>query len=123
MEPCGDGSCSNYPGSFNCTCPDGLFREEGSKQCGICPYGFKPEELTAIIFVNVADSWKEARDICSNYGNGDYTLPVPDSQRYHNFISNLISDDSEIPLGFSDELEEGIWKNIYTGKWIDKLFI
>ena len=68
----------------------------------------------------MTDSWKGARDICSNYGDGNYTLPVPDSLRYHSYISNLVSGDTEIPLGFSDKLEEGNWINVYTSESINK---
>ena len=64
----------------------------------------------------VADSWNAARDICSNYRDGNYTLPVPNSQTYHNYISKSVTGDVKIPLGFSDHLEEGNWINIYTSK-------
>ena len=79
-----------------------------------------PGELEVVNLGKVAKSWKEARDICSNYGDGNYTLPVPDSIRYHNYISNLVSGVTEIPIGFSDKLEEGNWINIYTSEWINK---
>ena len=68
----------------------------------------------------MAESWKEARDICSNYGDGNYTLPVPDSILYHNHISTLVSADTQIPLGLSDKAEEGNWINIYTSEWMNK---
>ena len=67
------------------------------------------------------NSWNEARDMCSNYQDGSYTLPVPDSIRYNDYISSLVSGHTEIPLGFSDSQEEGTWINVYTSKWTDKI--
>ena len=117
---CGYGTCSNYPGRFNCTCPDGFSQGEGTKQCQTCDTGFKPNELEVVILGKV-DSWKEARDMCSNYEDGSYTLPVPDSRRYNDYISGIVSGDAHIPLGFSDEQEEGNWINVYTSKLTDKI--
>ena len=77
--------------------------------------------LPDVVNLGKVDSWKEARDRCSNYKYGSYTLPVPDSDRYHDYISSLVSGDTEIPLGFSDEQEEGNWINVYTSKWTDKI--
>ena len=59
--------------------------------------------------------------MCSNYGDGTYTLPVPDSPGYHDYISGMVSGNTEIPLGFSDEQEEGNWINVYNSKWTDKI--
>ena len=66
-------------------------------------------------------SWEEARAMCSNYEDGTYTLPVPDSLRYNYYISGLASGETEILPGFSDQQEEGNWVNIYTSKWTDKI--
>ena len=85
--------------------------------CG-CQVGFRPGELHVVNLGEVAESWEEARDICSNYGDGNYTLPVPDSIRYNDYISSLVSSETEIPLGFSDNLQEGNWIDIYTSKRI-----
>ena len=116
---CGYGSCSNYPGNFNCTCPDGFVQGEGTEQCQTCGTGFRPGELDRVVNLGkVADTWKGARDICSNYGDGSYTLPVPNSRKYHDFISKSVTGDVVIPLGFSDEVDEGDWINIYTSKYI-----
>ena len=73
-------------------------------------------DLDIVDLGKVADSWNAARDICSNYRDGNYTLPVPNSLTYHNFISKSVTGDVKIPLGFSDYLEEGNWYNIYTSK-------
>ena len=81
-----------------------------------CPDGFKPGGLDFVNLGKVADSWKGARDICSNYGDGNYTLPVPDSEQYNKYISSLVSDNTEIPLGFSDKQEDGNWINVYTSE-------
>jgi len=78
---CGLGSCSNSEGSFNCTCPDGFSEGQGNNQCQTCESGFIPGELDVVNLGKLVRSWKEARDICSNYGDGNYTLPVPDSIR------------------------------------------
>ena len=64
----------------------------------------------------MAYSWKAAKDMCLNYEDGTYTLPVPDSLRYNEYISGMVSGDAQIPLGFSDKQEEGNWINIYTSK-------
>ena len=63
---------------------------------------------------NIVDSWEKARDACFDFDDGNYTLPVPNSQEYNDYVSSLINGNFEIPLGFSDELEEGNWINIYT---------
>ena len=60
-------------------------------------------------------TWGQARDMCSTFDDGTYTLPVPNSKEYHDIISTRLSGNAQIPLGFSDELEEGKWINIYTG--------
>ena len=54
--------------------------------------------------------------MCSNYEDGSFTLPIPDSERYNDYISGLGIGNSEIPLGFSDEQEEGNWINVYTSE-------
>ena len=43
LDPCGYGSCSNYPGGFNCTCPDEFLQGEGNQQCRTCDTGFELE--------------------------------------------------------------------------------
>ena len=45
-------------------------------------------------------------------------MPTPDSEQYNDHISSLVNGDAEIPLGFSDKLQEGNWINVYTGKAI-----
>ena len=97
-----------------------VFRPTNGRCPDIDECEFRPEELDAVNLGKVAESWKEARDICSNYEDGHYTLPIPDSIQYHDYISNLASDETEIPLGFSDELEEGNWINIYTSEWMNQ---
>ena len=120
LNPCGYGKCSNTIGGFSCDCPDGFIQGEGTEQCQTCESGFKLGDLDFVNMQRTVESWKEARDICSNYGDGSYTLPVPDSVRYNDYISNLVSGDTEIPLGFSDKLEEGNWINVYTSESINK---
>ena len=46
----------NYPGGFNCTCPDGFLQGEGNEQCQTCKlgFGFEPNEWT----VNEIDCWR-----------------------------------------------------------------
>ena len=63
--------------------------------------------------------WPTARNWCYNDagdGNGEYTLPVPNSKEYHDYISNGLSliYDNPVALGFSDD--SGKWINIYTSK-------
>ena len=105
----------NTIGNFNCTCPDGFIQGEGIEQCQLCQSGYRPGELHAVN-LGMAYSWKAAKDMCLNYEDGTYTLPVPDSLSYNEYISGLVSGHTEIPLGFSDLLKESNWINIYTGE-------
>ena len=65
-------------------------------------------------------AWATARDVCSEFGDRNYTLPVPDSEEYHDYISGFVTDaQSVVPLGFSDEAggeAEGEFINVYTSE-------
>ena len=60
-------------------------------------------------------TWTDVRSICDNFSDGGYTLPVPDSQEYHDALVALAGR-NDVALGFSDKKEEGNWTNVYTGK-------
>ena len=73
-----------------------------------------PQHIYANLgFFNI--KWTDARDLCKNYGDGLYTLPVPYNQGYQNVISSIGS--NNIPLGFSNENDGENWINIYTCKY------
>ena len=57
-------------------------------------------------------SYTEAKDACAALGTG-WTLPVPQSVEENIYVTTKI--DGSIWLGISDENEEGVWRNIYTG--------
>ena len=62
------------------------------------------------------NTWQEAYDKCLNYDDGKWTLPTPDCYGYNYFLNKLNSNNTIMPLGFSDKLNEGKWINVYTGK-------
>ena len=63
--------------------------------------------------VQPGKKWTEIRSICDNFGDGGYTLPVPDSQEYHDALVTRAGGNS-VALGFSDEQQEGNFVNIYN---------
>ena len=61
-------------------------------------------------------AWASALVVCSEFGDGNYTLPVPDSEEYHDYISGFVTDaETVVPLGFSDETGDE-FINVYTSK-------
>ena len=107
---CKNGNCQNGVGNFSCECNDGYYNEWNTPDTSCLP-----TYKSIVNLGSVAQSWNEARDICQAFDDGNYTLPVPDTKEYHDYISSLISDHySQVPIGWSDKLQEGNWINIYT---------
>jgi len=60
-------------------------------------------------------TWTEVRSMCDNFSGGGYSLPLPDSQEYHDALVTVAGGNG-IALGFSDQNQEGNFVNVYTGK-------
>ena len=110
---CGQGYCQTQLNSFSCVCNEGYFNLWNRTD-------FECVENTLIVanLGKVADSWNGARDACSNYEDGNYTLPVPDSEEFNDYLSTIVTGVDAIPLGISDEQQEGNWINVYTDQSI-----
>ena len=65
-------------------------------------YHYNPGEFTFL----------QAKDECADLGKG-WTLPVPQSVEVNTYLKNII--DSSVWLGISDDKEENVWLNMYTG--------
>ena len=66
--PCGYGSCSNFPGSFNCACPVGFLQGEGSQQCQTCEQeGFEPgNQFEPCQDIDECENFNCGEGICQN---------------------------------------------------------
>lgn len=113
---CGQGYCKDEIDSFSCICDEGYYNlwNTTDSPCR--------QNYFSVVKLGIVRSWSQARDRCSNYNDGSYTLPVPDSAEYHDYLSDLVTDDkSVIPLGFIDNfVKRGppyIFINVYTSEY------